>query len=790
MEVNNSLSIGSILKGTSYSYCIEKTLGQGSFGITYLASVKMAGALGAIDANIKVAIKEFFMRDINGRTDATVTSGSRGGIYDEYKRKFTREALNLSKLQHPNIIKVIESFEANNTIYYVMEYIGGGSLDDYIAKNSGLRENEALRIIKQIGTALSFMHDNKMLHLDLKPSNIMMKESGDVVLIDFGLSKQYDSNGEPESSTKVGAGTPGYAPIEQANYREGKGFPVTMDVYALGATMFKMLTGVRPPEASDILNDGFPLYELQEHHISERISASIAKAMAPTKKDRYESVKAFLKSFEQELTDIDVDVVTDRSSQRARKTENVFNVRPNTRRVTFEFHPRTPMIHGSYNCSVDKIQGVNPNITKEWTSVLPILSTNDFRDFLNQLQSFNLQVRDKEIPPYGKYEYSESPAKLTITLYDENNKVYNSLWISGWNNELGNIEGNIYEIEEKIREIVPGLQEYIDSPDYEAPYAVVTKQISEENDADLSSNKLSNNIEAEKSKSWLKISLVLLSLTCAIVSYYWYSHSATGKNNPDNIVPDALPVDSVRELESPERSNIGKVIPENFVLIPAGETKSKIHLDSFYLDKYELTQGEYKRIMGKLEKNNYTYDIDEYVNGKQKEFIGDSLPVIGSYLQHVTYCQKRSVNEGYDGFYDIQGKSVKINHNGNGYRLVTAYEWAYAAKGGLRMEKFKYIGGNKLGEVAWFGGNSGMKPHGVGQKSPNSLGLYDMAGNIKEMFEDKAPDGWYSSYGSYREWVGFDDEIVYGSNRGGTRIVLIPSNFQNNNTKFKFSYNN
>ncbi len=292
----NTLPIGTILKGKSYNYQIEKKLGQGTFGITYLAYVKMSGDLGAIDANIKVAIKEFFMRDINGRSDATVTSGSKGGIYDDYKRKFTREAVNLSKLQHPNIIKVIESFEANNTVYYVMEYIGGGSLDDYITKNNGLKEEEAIKIVKQIGSALTFMHNNKMLHLDLKPSNIMMKESGDIVLIDFGLSKQYDSNGEPESSTKVGAGTPGYAPIEQANYREGKGFPVTMDVYALGGTMYKMLTGVRPPEASDILNDGFPLYELQGHSISDSLSACIVKAMAPLKKNRYQTIRDFLDS--------------------------------------------------------------------------------------------------------------------------------------------------------------------------------------------------------------------------------------------------------------------------------------------------------------------------------------------------------------------------------------------------------------------------------------------------------------------------------------------------------------
>ena len=151
------------------------------------------------------------------------------------------------------------SFEDNNTIYYVMEYIDGDSLDDYIAKKNGIKEVKAIEIVKEIGCCNLFHSQDKMLHLDLKPKNMMRKESGDVLLIDFGLSKQYDEKGEPESSTKVGAGTPGYAPIEQASYRDGKGFPVTMDVYALGGTLFKMLTRVRPPEASDILNDGFPL---------------------------------------------------------------------------------------------------------------------------------------------------------------------------------------------------------------------------------------------------------------------------------------------------------------------------------------------------------------------------------------------------------------------------------------------------------------------------------------------------------------------------------------------------
>ena len=468
-DFSHTLKQKTLLRGNSYQYQIERVLGQGSFGITYLASVKMAGALGSIDAGIKVAIKEFFMRDINGRSDSTVTSGSNGGIYDDYRKKFSREAINLSKLQHPNIIKVIESFEANNTVYYVMEYISGGSLDDYIAKSVGLKEEEAIRVIKQIASALSFMHSQGMLHLDLKPSNIMLRDTGDAVLIDFGLSKQYNESGEPESSTKVGAGTPGYAPIEQANYREGKGFPVTMDVYALGGTMFKMLTGVRPPEASDILNDGFPLYELQEHNVGERISASIAKAMAPTKKERYGSVKDFVDSFEEEATVIDVEVAQNRNHQKDYNIEKVFKVRPNTSKVTFEFHPRTPMFHGAYYCSVNKETGIETNITQESTHVGRKLSEQEYRKFLKDVQSLNLKIKETETPEYGRFEYSESPAKLIITLYDVDGKIYNKLWISGWKNELGNIEGDIHKLDEQIRKIVPMLQEYIDGPYYEIP---------------------------------------------------------------------------------------------------------------------------------------------------------------------------------------------------------------------------------------------------------------------------------------------------------------------------------
>ena len=293
MSYIQSLPIGSILRGNAYEYQIEKILGQGSFGITYLGNVKIEGTLGSINSNIRVAIKEFYMKDINGRKECTVISSNNNGIYNNYKRKFIAEAQILSKLSHPNIIKVVEAFESNNTAYYVMEYIDGGNLNDYIEQHNFLSESVALKFFEQISSALTYMHNNHMLHLDLKPSNIMMRKNGQIILIDFGLSKQYDINGSPETSTCVGKGTSGYAPIEQANYQKGKEFPVTIDVYALGATLFKMLTGERPPEASYILNEGFPTYLLQTRCVSERTISCLSKAMSSTKNQRFQSVSEF-----------------------------------------------------------------------------------------------------------------------------------------------------------------------------------------------------------------------------------------------------------------------------------------------------------------------------------------------------------------------------------------------------------------------------------------------------------------------------------------------------------------
>lgn len=279
----------------SGKYRIERVLGQGSFGITYLATARFTTAdssLGPMEVEAKVTIKEFFMSDINDRAaDGSTVGGSCGTVFTNYRRRFRKEAENLSRLSHPNIVKVYDVFDENDTTYYVMEFIDGETLDAYINRKGTIPSAEAVEIMESVGSALSYMHSQKMLHLDVKPKNVMRRrEDGSYFLIDFGLSKFFTPNGVPETSTTIGLGTPGYAPIEQSNFRQDGSFPATLDVYALGATLYKMLTGHRPPEASDVLNNG-----LNPNLFADKgLVAITSKAMAPIKKDRYPSVEAFV----------------------------------------------------------------------------------------------------------------------------------------------------------------------------------------------------------------------------------------------------------------------------------------------------------------------------------------------------------------------------------------------------------------------------------------------------------------------------------------------------------------
>ena len=271
-------------------YRIKRVLGQGGFGITYLAV--------QTSLNREVAIKEFFMKDFCSRDSHTMYMQSftveSSKQVEQYRKKFFKEASNLSRLHHPNIITVIDVFEENGTVYYSMPYLSGGSLQEYVDAHGKLSEATAMKYVRQIAKALKYMHeDEHICHFDVKPANILIDDNGNAVLIDFGISKNYDESGHETTMTPVGM-SEGYAPIEQYQQNVEEFSPVS-DVYALGATLYFLLHGKRPVSAVHRAS-GSAL--LMNKSLSPEIKDIINSSMKLIKSERANSVDVFLGNYE------------------------------------------------------------------------------------------------------------------------------------------------------------------------------------------------------------------------------------------------------------------------------------------------------------------------------------------------------------------------------------------------------------------------------------------------------------------------------------------------------------
>ena len=299
------LKTGTRLQGGRYT--IERTLGQGGFGITYL------GVQSGLHR--EVAIKEFFMKDYCGRdaSASQVTLGTEGSrqLVARFREKFLKEARNIAELDHPNIVPIYDVFEENGTAYYVMKYATGGSLASKVKREGHLQEEVATEYILQVASALYYIHQRKMAHLDVKPANIMLDQNGNALLIDFGISKQYDGlTGEQTSTNQVGI-SPGFSPMEQYEAGGVGRFSPESDIYSLGATFYCLLTGYVPPSATEVLNNGLPMSRLHTLGVSQCAIHVIRSAMEPRRMDRMKSVDEFFDALQS--NDDSTDVAESRS---------------------------------------------------------------------------------------------------------------------------------------------------------------------------------------------------------------------------------------------------------------------------------------------------------------------------------------------------------------------------------------------------------------------------------------------------------------------------------------------
>ena len=260
-------------------YELMKFLGKGGFGITYLGR--------HILLNKYVAIKEYFPKDnFRRESNGIQVSYSDKSVARRNIEKFLKEAKTMAELNHEGVVKVNDVFEENNTAYYVMDYIEGKSL----AEQLPIAQEQALAYIKQAAEALQYVHTKGILHLDIKPANIMINQSGKAVLIDFGISKHYDSEGKGTSSSTQGYSS-GYSPIEQMTPGGLKQFTPPTDIYALGATLYKIISGTTPPASTDLADEETLS---RPENMSREVFGFINKCMQQKRKDRPQTMSEVL----------------------------------------------------------------------------------------------------------------------------------------------------------------------------------------------------------------------------------------------------------------------------------------------------------------------------------------------------------------------------------------------------------------------------------------------------------------------------------------------------------------
>ena len=283
------LPTGTTLQGGKYR--IERVLGQGGFGITYLAKYTSNGR--------KVAIKELFMGKspmmmINTRSGnmVTVISPEYRNFFMQQLEKFRKEAYRLKSLSHPNLVKVSDYFEENGTAYYAMSYIEGETLLAKQEREGKLPEKLVLNYLNQLISALKEAHKQNIWHLDIKPANIMVDSTNHVYLIDFGASKHIEQGGMLTTSLAI-AGTERYCPPEQL-VEDKERFDIFeigawSDIYALGATMYNLLTTNNPPHYLTINRKGANAFEFPSS-VSSSTRDMIVRMMMPDIKDRPQMV--------------------------------------------------------------------------------------------------------------------------------------------------------------------------------------------------------------------------------------------------------------------------------------------------------------------------------------------------------------------------------------------------------------------------------------------------------------------------------------------------------------------
>lgn len=412
------LPIGTTLANGKYR--IERYLASGGFGKTYEATDT------AFDE--KVAIKELYIKGVCGRVgdsnEVSISLTENQRTFSMQQDKFRKEARRLRKLSNSHIVHVHDLFDENNTSYYVMDFVEGESLSERQKRTKApMSESEVMLILPQMLDALATVHDEGIWHLDLKPGNIMLDKKGNVQLIDFGASKQLrNKDGDSLSTSSALAYTPGYAPSEQMEQNMEK-FGAWTDIYALGATLYHLLTRNQPPSPSDIDEDADAALPFPKS-VSKKTRDLIMWMMKPNRKMRPQSI-ADVKQFLVEDSD-PTSIASDKTKKKGEVEDDDTVIKSSNKEATEKsdtpknkFKPNKKLYIGilvavalgtgiigilHYTANTDEVVAQSDTIQDEDTTPFPRYVNSSYID-LNKLWPSN-HKHGKDTYKMFEYEYS------------------------------------------------------------------------------------------------------------------------------------------------------------------------------------------------------------------------------------------------------------------------------------------------------------------------------------------------------------------------------------------------
>ena len=695
-------------------YRIIETLGRGGFGITYLAE--------QVNLHRKVCIKEFFPKDYYKRDDDSVSISLLSESFKEnmsrFKAKFVKEAQTIATLNHANIIPIHDVFEENGTAYYVMDYIEGESLSERVKRGGAMSERDAVSYINQVASALEHIHARQIMHLDVKPGNIMVREEDRrAILIDFGLSKHYDAtSGEATSTTPVGV-SHGFAPMEQ--YQDGgvSTFSPETDIYSLGATLYFLVTGNVPPQATVVAEQGLPYLD----NLSSNVRETIAKSMSYLRKDRPHTIKDFLA-----LLDNDEQVVAVLADE-SEKTKIAPHT-PTPKRESNEDKPRQKRSRWWLWLLVMLLIGCGAYLMfMGGDNAAPISNTTNTAK--PQLDTFEPIVTDS------------ITAMAELNVEDPNITAEDSASIDGVADIDTDEQSNI-EAERRAKASLKLTKTSVTIP---------SDKGSKELSFTLKDPYDGLKVSAESNVKWITIKDV----GSKAVYYDVAEHTSTddrtgtitvsynGKDYTYQVKQQGKKEEHPKPSSEPQPTSnkdftvtVGNV---SFKMIwveggsywmgsPAGvgdddeRPQHKVTLDGYWIAETEVTQGLWRAVMNGKDEGWTT----EYGKGS------DYPAYYVSYNEAIDFCKELNAKTNY-----------KYN-----FTLPTEAQWEYAARGGNKSHGYTYSGSNTLDNVAWYSGNSNSKTHVVKTKAANELGIYDMSGNVCEWCSDRYSSKYYSESGN------------------------------------------